>query len=221
MKNLRIPTLAAMAGLLAVTACTDVNTATTNPNQRRDEGTAIGAASGALLGLLGGKDVRERRNAALVGAVLGGAIGRATGAKLDQQAAELQADIGDGRVQIINNGDSLTVRMPQDILFAVDSTAVNASLRSDLAAVAANLNKYPGSTVAVIGHTDNTGSAAYNMDLSARRASAVANILIANGVAPGRIQAIGRGEDAPIASNLTAAGRAQNRRVDIVIRPNA
>jgi outer membrane protein OmpA-like peptidoglycan-associated protein len=122
-------------------------------------------------------------------------------------------------VQIVNTGRELIVTMPQDILFDVDSTFVQPSLRSDLRALATNLQQYPNSSVAVIGHTDNTGTAAYNQDLSSRRANAVANILIDAGVSAGRVRAIGRGEDEPIASNLSAAGRQQNRRVEIVIRP--
>jgi outer membrane protein OmpA-like peptidoglycan-associated protein len=110
--------------------------------------------------------------------------------------------------------------MPEDLLFAVDSDRVSASLQDDLGALANNLRRYPDSVVEVVGHTDNTGTAAYNQDLSSRRAGAVASILISNGVSAGRVRAYGRGEDQPIASNLTVAGRAQNRRVDITIRPN-
>ena len=220
MKTLKIPALAMTAGLFALSACTSVNTPTGDPRTRTNEGIALGAASGVMLGLLGGKTVKERRNAALVGGVLGGAIGATVGANLDKQAAELQASLGDGRIQVINKGDYLIVRMPQDILFAVDSTQVNGALRRDLAAVANNLNRYPSSTVEVVGHTDKDGTAAYNLDLSSRRALAVADILIANGVSPQRIRAIGMGEDQPIATNMTAAGKALNRRVEILIRPN-
>ena len=109
--------------------------------------------------------------------------------------------------------------MPQDILFAVDSAAINSSLRSDLGVLAGSLQRYPGSTVQVVGHTDNTGAAAYNQDLSEHRAGSVASALINSGVDSRRIRAIGRGENNPIASNLTVEGRAQNRRVDITIRP--
>ena len=219
MRIFKVTTLAATASLLAVTACTDVNTPTSDPNTRQGEGIALGAATGALFGILGGKTKKEKRNAALAGAVIGGTIGGVVGSNLDKQAAELQASMGDGRIQIINAGDRLIVRMPQDILFAVDSTTVAPALRRDLAAVAANLQRYPNSTVEVVGHTDSTGSSAYNLDLSQRRADTVAAILIANGTSPSRIRTIGRGEDAPLATNLTAAGRAQNRRVEIIIRP--
>ena len=94
-------------------------------------------------------------------------------------------------------------------------------MRDDLLKVATSLNKYPDTTVQVLGHTDNTGSAGYNQQLSERRANAVADVLMEGGVPFARIQSIGRGEDQPIASNLNEDGRRQNRRVEIVILPNA
>ena len=102
---------------------------------------------------------------------------------------------------------------------APDSATLRADLTRDIKAVASSLLRYPNSTIEVIGHTDNSGSAAYNQDLSQRRAVSVANVLRESGVPNGRIAAYGRGEDQPIASNLTVEGRAQNRRVEIVIRP--
>jgi outer membrane protein OmpA-like peptidoglycan-associated protein len=115
----------------------------------------------------------------------------------------------------------LVVTLPQDILFATDSAVVRSGLQSDLGALARNLQDYPSTTVQVIGHTDNVGDAGYNQDLSSRRASSVSTILTANGVASYRIQSYGRGEDAPVATNLTPEGRAQNRRVEIIISPAA
>ena len=214
----RMTTLAAAAGLLAVTACTDVNTNTGNANTRTNEGIGIGAAAGAVMGILRGDNARERREGAILGAVLGGAVGGVAGHSMDRQAADLQASISNDRIQIVNNGDHLVVVMPQDILFAIDSNQINNALRADLAALAGNLGRFPNSTVEVIGHTDNTGSAAHNRDLSVRRANAVTAVLISSGVSGARIRSIGMGEDQPTASNLTAAGRAQNRRVEIVIR---
>lgn len=210
----------ATAGLLALAACTDINTPTTNPNQRTQEGAGVGALTGALVGIISGDTRSERTRGAVVGAIVGGAAGGLIGNQLDKQAAELQSAIGNDRIQIINTGEVLIVRMPQDILFATDSAALRGALRADLGALAANLQRYPGSTVEVTGHTDNTGSAAYNQSLSSQRASAVASVLIANGVSSGRIRTFGAGEDQPIASNLTVDGRAQNRRVEILIRPN-
>ncbi|MDJ0629367.1 MAG: OmpA family protein [Rhodobacter sp.] len=210
---------AACAGLIALSACTDPATQTDNPRQRTQEGAVIGGLIGAIAGAATGDDAGERRRGALIGGVIGAGVGAAVGYNLDKQAAELQRDFSDGRIQIINNGDSLLVRMPQDILFDIDSAVVRPALRSDLQVLAGSLQRYPGSTVQVVGHTDNTGEASYNQGLSQRRADSVASVLIGSGVAASRIVATGRGEDQPIASNLTVEGRAQNRRVDITIIP--
>jgi outer membrane protein OmpA-like peptidoglycan-associated protein len=122
---------------------------------------------------------------------------------------------------VVNTGNELIVRMPQDILFATDSATVPSSRQGDIRALARNLQQYPDTTVQVVGHTDNTGAAGYNFDLSARRAGSVASILVDTGVSGSRITATGRGEDQPVASNLTPEGRAQNRRVTVIIRPTA
>lgn len=212
-------TILCVSGLAVVAACTPVETDTGRPRQRTTEGAAIGAIGGALAGSLIGKSEEERRRGAAIGAVLGGGIGAGIGYSLDKQAAELRSAV-DSRIQIINQGDYLVVRMPDDLLFAVDSDVVSAGLRDDVAALAASLQRYPGSVVDIVGHTDNTGAEAYNQRLSERRAAAVANLLAANGVSQSRLRVSGRGESQPIASNLTAEGRAQNRRVDIFIRPN-
>jgi len=111
------------------------------------------------------------------------------------------------------------VTMPQDILFDTGSAKLRPRLRQSLRKLAANLKRHPNTTIRVLGHTDNTGSAGFNQNLSAKRARAVAGVLIRSGVQSSRIRAIGRGEDQPIATNQTAAGRHQNRRVEIVIRP--
>jgi outer membrane protein OmpA-like peptidoglycan-associated protein len=120
---------------------------------------------------------------------------------------------------VVNNGNQLVVTLPNDILFGFDSAAVGIQSQNDLRAVAASLNRYPNSVVNVIGHTDNVGAAAYNQSLSEQRARAVANVLIGAGVSAGRVNVVGRGEDQPVASNQSDQGRAQNRRVEIVITP--
>ena len=217
--TLRTSLYAALLGSFALVACTPTTTDTGDNRQRTKEGVGVGAVVGALAGAALGDDPGSRRRGALIGAAVGAGVGGAIGNDLDRQAAELRASV-DSRIQIINQGDYLIVRMPDDILFAVDSDQVSGGLRDDLASLSANLRKYPNSTIEIVGHTDNTGAAAYNQDLSQRRASSVANILIANGTSGSRIRATGRGEDQPIASNQTVSGRAQNRRVDIFIRPN-
>jgi len=215
----RTPVLLATLGALTLAGCVNNQPfgPTTENNQRTQAGIATGALVGAALGA-----TRERGSTlgnvaagATVGALLGGAIGNS----LDAQAAELRRTM-DSRVSVTNTGSELIVNLPQDILFAVDSATLRGDLTQDLADVAQSLLNYPNTTVQVIGHTDNTGSAAYNQDLSQRRAAAVASVLRNNGVPGGRLVAFGRGEDQPIASNLTTAGKAQNRRVEIIIRPN-
>lgn len=211
--------LLAVTGALFLTACVgvDPNAYPNDPNARTKNGAVIGGLLGAVAGAATSSDGDE-----LKGAVIGGALGAGTGAligaDLDRQAAELRGSLS-SNVGVTNTGDYLIVNMPQDLLFATDSASVRPDLRSDLNAVAASLLKYPNSRIEVIGHTDNTGSAAYNQDLSQRRAVAVASVLRDSGVPGGRIAAYGRGEDQPVASNLTPEGRAQNRRVEIIIRP--
>jgi outer membrane protein OmpA-like peptidoglycan-associated protein len=213
---------AAIAGvtILSLSACdpAQLQTAPGEPSN-----TQKGAIIGGLLGgVIGGTRKGDKQGLkAVVGAGIGAAIGGAIGQQLDIQAAELRQEMGDDRISIVNTSAELVVTMPQDILFDVDSTYVRPGLRDDLFALASNLQRYPGSTIIITGHTDNTGTASYNQDLSARRAVAVQDVLITAGVTPSRLRAIGRGEDRPIASNLTPEGRAQNRRVEIVIRPNA
>lgn len=215
--------LAFAAGSLALTAgCTDPGQVGTGgpfgSGSKTEQGALLGAGLGAAIGAITGDG--NRGKSAIKGAVIGAAAGVVAGSILDRQERDLRNAVGD-EVRITNTGDRLIVTMPQDILFATDSDVLRADLIRDLRAVAGNLNAYPDSTVQVLGHTDNTGDAGYNQDLSYRRATAVANVLIAEGVSAARVQPIGRGETQPIASNLTPEGRQRNRRVEIVILPNA
>lgn len=206
----------ALSGALALTACTDPY-ATGQPSNAQS-----GAVAGAVIGgLIGAQSDDDRLAKTAVGAVIGGAIGGAIGTQLDRQRRDLERDITNDDVRIVNTGRELIVTMPEAILFATDSAVVRPDLRNDLYALADNLNQYPNSTVEIVGHTDNTGSAAYNQDLSERRAAAVGAVIRNAGVSGGRIVTYGRGESQPVASNLTPDGRSQNRRVEIIIRPNA
>ncbi len=208
----------ALSGVMVLTACEDFNDPN-NPNRNAQNQAAVGAGIGALAGVLIGDDAQERRNGALIGAAIGAGIGGVRGAALDRQEAELRSQLG-SNAQIVNTGSQLIVTLPQDILFATGQATLSGALRQDLSALAGSINRYPDTTVNVIGHADNTGGAAFNQDLSARRAQAVSSVLIQSGVSPNRIRSIGRGEDQPIASNLTSEGRRQNRRVEITITPN-
>lgn len=214
----RFSLFAAAAALTLTAACEDPGApGSGQPGDKTQQGVLIGGLLGAVTGALVSDD---KGKGIIKGAVLGAGAGAALGYSLDKQEAELRAQLGNSAT-IQNTGDRLIVTMPQDILFSTDSATLNPAITSDLRTVAASLMNYPQSTVQVLGHTDNTGSAAYNYDLSQRRAAAVSAVLIGSGVPSMRIQTIGRGMDQPVASNLTVEGRALNRRVDIVILPNA
>jgi outer membrane protein OmpA-like peptidoglycan-associated protein len=217
----KTPLMLSTVALLGMSACVavDPNAYPNDPNARARNGAIAGGLIGAALGATSKGD-SKLANAA-VGGVLGAALGGAIGSTLDQQAADLRANISNGAVSVTNNGEYLVVNMPQDLLFATDSATLRPDLNADLQAVAGSLLRYPNSRIEVIGHTDDTGSNAYNQDLSQRRAVSVASVLRNSGVPGGRIAAYGRGEDQPIASNASASGRALNRRVEIIIRPTA
>lgn len=222
MSKLKISCMTALAGLFLVGACTDpanLNPDGSDPNEKRNRGAAIGAGLGALVGAIGRDD--DRLEGALIGGTVGGAIGAGIGYSLDQQEADLRRTIGNDNVVIRNTGDRLIVTLPQDILFPTNSFTVRPDLQRDLQALASNLQAYPGSNVQIIGHTDSDGDASFNQRLSEQRANAVADVLLREGIPFSRIQTFGRGESQPVADNLTAQGKAQNRRVEIVILPNA
>ncbi|MBW4709434.1 OmpA family protein [Roseobacter sp. YSTF-M11] len=221
MTFVKTPIILALSGALVLSACTDpsqIGANSSNPKAQR--GALIGAGAGAALGALSKGD-GNRGDGAIVGALVGSAIGAGIGYSLDRQEADLRNQLGNDDVTITNTGDRLIVSLPQDILFATDSFAVRPDLQNDLYTVAGNLQQYPESTIQVVGHTDSDGDAAYNQQLSERRANAVGNVLRNAGVSSARIRTFGRGENQPVASNLSAQGKAQNRRVEIVILPNA
>ncbi|GGE25159.1 Outer membrane protein OmpA [Gemmobacter megaterium] len=213
----KTPVLIGSVAIIGLTACDPYPQG--NPdNTRTRTGAATGAVIGGLIGATSNSSTRPL--ATVAGAAVGAAIGGAIGQGLDRQAADLRAQTS-GNIGVVNAGDYLVVTMPQDLLFATDSSSLRPDLQSDLRAVAGNLLQYPNSRIEVIGHTDSTGDAGYNRSLSARRAQSVASVLIGSGVPSSRIATIGRGEDAPVATNLTPEGRAQNRRVEVIIRPTS
>jgi len=213
--KIKTPVILLTAGTFALSGCLENGPG--EQGNRTQNGAIIGALVGGAFGATRKGDHKLGKTAA--GAAVGAAIGGLIGNSLDKQAEDLRRDIGNDDVKIVNTGSELVVTMPQDILFATDSASVRADLRRDLGKLATNLQQYPDTTVDVIGHTDNTGTASYNQNLSARRADAVANVMMDAGVRPSRVRSFGRGEDDPVATNLTPEGRSQNRRVEIIIRP--
>ena len=201
-----------------VAGCTTVNPYTGESQTAKSVwGTAIGAATGAATGAL----VSNNRGAgALVGGLAGAAVGGGVGYYMDTQEAELRAELASTGVSVIRDGDNIRLVMPGNITFRTDSADINAGFYATLNSVAKVLNKYDNSTVMVLGYTDNTGSAEYNQTLSVKRANAVAAYLQGQGVKSSRFEIMGLGPSNPIASNTTADGRQQNRRVEIKIIPN-
>ncbi len=210
--KLAVSSLILGVSALALAGCVNPE----NTQSRVVPGALTGAAAGAAIGAATG----GHRDRVLVGAAIGGLTGSLVGREMDRQAEDLRRQLG-ANVDVRTTGNEIVLTLPQDILFAVDSAVVRPDLQRDLQIIARNLIDNPNSQIFVIGHTDNTGAAAYNQSLSERRAGSVAAVLRNAGVPGQRISAVGRGLTQPIADNSTAAGRAQNRRVEIIIRPNS
>ena len=206
------------AVLSVLSACTTINPYTGQAQTSKAVwGTAIGAATGAATGAL----VSDNHGTgALVGGLAGAALGGGVGYYMDTQEAELRAELASTGVSVIRDGDNIRLIMPGNITFKTDSADINAGFYATLNSVAKVLNKYDNSTVMVMGFTDSTGSAAYNQTLSQNRASAVAAYLQGQGVKSNRFEILAMGASNPIADNSTAAGRQQNRRVEIKSIPN-
>ena len=213
----KAPLILGVAGIALLAGCVQNPYQYDDPNARTKGGALTGALIGATIGATSGGD--DRLAKAVIGGAIGAAAGGAIGSSLDAQAAELRQQLG-GNASVVNNGDRINVTMGQDILFATDSATLRYDQLGDLNAVAASLQRYPDSRIEIVGHTDHDGDAAYNQDLSERRARAVQAALQQAGVPAARLTAIGRGESQPVASNYTAQGKAANRRVEIFIRGN-
>jgi len=212
-----------VAGLAALTlsACTTMNAYTGDQQLSSTAGGAmIGAGSGAIIGAIAGTATgNDPRIAALIGAGLGGLTGAAVGHYMDQQEAELRAQLQSTGVSVTRVGNQIILNMPSNITFATDSATVQTGFNETLVSVGLVLKKFNKTIVDVYGHTDNTGSDAHNQDLSQRRAVSVATILANQGIDQRRFYIEGKGESDPIASNSTETGRSQNRRVEIQISP--
>lgn len=222
MSKLVMPGLcAALAGAMLLTSCatyTGQTNAPDDPNRTRT-GALIGAGIGAVAGLLSGGDAVERRQRALVGAGVGGLAGGGIGAYQDRQEAALRRDLAGSGVDVVRQGDNITLNMPGNVTFAFDSSNLQTQFYPVLDNVANTLNEYNQTVIEVAGHTDSVGTDAYNQTLSQQRANSVSAYLGSKGVAQQRMIVVGAGESRPIASNDADAGRAQNRRVEITLVP--
>jgi len=206
------PAFVLIAGL-GLAACVNPDGTTNNTGTGALLGGGFGAAVGAAI-------APNNARGAIIGGLIGAGIGGAVGNDLDRQEAALRQQMGGSGVSIINTGSQLIVTLPEEITFAIESAQLRPSFIRSLNALADNLQQYPNSNVEVVGHTDSTGSAAFNQSLSERRAASVRAVLLNAGISRSRLRAFGLGESQPIASNATANGRQQNRRVEIFITPN-
>lgn len=206
---------AARAILAAATVITLADCATWS---RKEKGAVIGAAAGGAVGGVIGNQTGSTARGAIIGAVVGGTIGAVIGHQMDQQAKELQQNIPGATVTRV--GEGIAVTFASGLLYDFDSDVIRSDAAQNLRTLAASLGKYPNTDLLIVGHTDATGTDAYNQGLSERRAKSAANFLIGEGVAPVRLRSTGRGETEPIASNDTESGQARNRRVEVAIYAN-
>lgn len=182
------------------------------------KGAGIGAGAGAGIGAIIGHKAGNTAVGAVLGGALGGVAGGLIGKKMDKQAAEIENTVPGA--EVIKAGEGIIVRFDSGILFDFDKADLKPTAKTNIQKLVASLNENPDTDILVVGHTDNVGRAEYNLGLSDRRAASVRSYAIAQGLAASRIKTEGKGASEPIASNETAEGRAQNRRVEIVISAN-
>ncbi len=178
-------------------------------------GAIVGGAGGAVVGGIVGHAAGSTAAGVIIGAAVGGAGGAIIGHEMDKQAKELKQNIPGATVERV--GEGITVTFASGLLYDFDSDVIKSTAGSNLRALAQSLDKYPGTNLLIVGHTDQVGSAGYNQSLSERRAKAAADYLAAQGVVRSRIGTRGMGEADPIAPNDTELGRAKNRRVEVAI----
>lgn len=216
-KPSRLLIAASTAALLA--GCASQNPYDNQPPSSNKTATygGLGALAGAAAGALISHD--DRGKGALIGAAIGGASGAGYGYYADKQEAELRQSMQGTGVEVQRQGDQIKLIMPGNITFATDSSEIVSNFYAPLNNLASSFKQFNQNSIEIVGFTDSTGSRQYNMDLSQRRAQSVATYLTAQGVDGTRLSIRGAGPDQPIASNATADGRAQNRRVEVNLRP--
>jgi outer membrane protein OmpA-like peptidoglycan-associated protein len=210
----------ALIALVTLAGCTTLDPYTREEKtSNAAKGAAVGAAAGVVAGLITGDSSSERKKNALILAGVGAIAGGGVGYYMDQQEMKLRQRLEGTGVSVTRVGDNITLNMPGNITFAVDSSDVNAGFYEVLDSVTLVLNEFDKTLVEVAGHTDSTGTDQYNQSLSQRRAGSVAAYLRSREVLADRLIEVGAGESRPIATNDTPQGRQQNRRVEITIVP--
>ncbi|MDP4547037.1 OmpA family protein [Marinobacter sp. MDS2] len=182
------------------------------------KGSIIGALGGAAIGAATSSK-SDRGKGALIGAAGGAAVGGGIGYYMDRQEAQLRQRLEGTGVRVVRNGDQIELVMPGNITFNTDQSSIRPGFTGTLESVALVLKEFDKTIIQIDGHTDSTGRDSYNQLLSERRASSVRDFLMNQGIEPRRTRATGYGERAPVASNETATGREQNRRVELTLVP--
>jgi len=185
---------------------------------RQQKGAAIGAAAGGALGGLIGHKAGNTAIGTIMGAMVGGTAGAVIGKYMDDQAAEMERDLAGAKIERV--GEGIKVTFDSGLLFDVDKATLRPASQEQLSKMAVILNKYKDTNILLEGHTDSTGTAEHNLELSRMRADAVGSYLSGVGVSPARFTIKAYGKDQPIAPNATAEGRQQNRRVEVAIFAN-
>jgi outer membrane protein OmpA-like peptidoglycan-associated protein len=185
---------------------------------KTQKGAAIGAGAGGTIGAIIGKRAGNTALGAIIGGAIGGTAGSFIGRGMDRQAAEIKNTVPGA--EVVREGEGIIVKFNSGILFDVNKSDLKPAAQTNIDNLAASLNKNPQTNILVVGHTDNTGTAQYNMDLSIRRAEAVKAYAVSKGVDASRLSTQGKGDTEPIADNSTVEGRTQNRRVEVVIVAN-
>jgi outer membrane protein OmpA-like peptidoglycan-associated protein len=204
-------TLAIVTFSLGLSACAMLN--------KKAEGGAIGAGTGAAVGAVVGNQTGSTARGAIIGAVVGGLAGTIIGNQMDQQAKGIKAAIPGATVERV--GEGIQTTFASGLMFDVNSEGIRPEAAANLRSLAASLQQYPNTDLMIVGHTDASGTTEYNQGLSQRRAVAVSNYLIGQGVAESRLRTSGRGEMEPVQSNATETGKQANRRVEVAIFANA
>lgn len=205
-----------MKSTLTVVAAAAMLAGCANVSDRTLGTTAGGAIIGAGVGMMAGGD--DKRNAA-IGAVVGGLAGAAVGVYMDRQEEALRRQTEGTGIEVQRVGDQIALNMPSGITFDVNSAAIKGDFYGPLDQVSTTLMEYPKTAIDVVGHASSDGDDNYNQTLSERRANSVSSYLMNSGVQSVRLTSFGMGETQPIADNSTQAGRAANRRVEILLTP--
>ncbi|GAB3237584.1 OmpA family lipoprotein [Pseudaeromonas pectinilytica] len=215
------PTILLTALCIAIggSACTTINPYSgEEQTSNAVKGGAMGAAAGALVGVLSSSK-KDRGKGALIGAASGAALGGGIGYYMDVQEAKLRQKMKGTGVSVTRSGDQIILNMPNNVTFDSNASQLKPAGATTLQGVAMVLKEYENTHINVLGHTDSSGSRDLNMRLSQQRAESVGTALITMGVDGSRLNMSGVGPDQPVASNSTAEGKAQNRRVTLTLTP--